>query len=58
VLFREPTAESLVQAVQRFERTEQAFVPAAIRNHALKFDRERCREALRDYLLGDALTKC
>jgi glycosyltransferase involved in cell wall biosynthesis len=58
VLFGEPTAEALVQAVLRFERAEQAFVPAAIRNHALKFDRRRCRDALRDYLLGGVATRC
>jgi hypothetical protein len=33
-------------------RTLLAFKPAVIRNHALEFDRRRCREALRDYLLG------
>jgi glycosyltransferase involved in cell wall biosynthesis len=58
VLFGEPTAAALVQAVQRFERAERAFVPEAIRNHALKFDRLRCREALRNYLLGGVATRC
>jgi glycosyltransferase involved in cell wall biosynthesis len=58
ILFREPTAESLAQAVRRFERAEHAFMPAAIRNHALRFDRHRCREALRSYLLGGVETRC
>jgi glycosyltransferase involved in cell wall biosynthesis len=58
ILFHEPTAEALARAVQRFERAESVFMPKAIRNHALKFDRLRCREALRNYLLGGAAARC
>jgi len=52
VLFHEETAESLAEAILRFERAERAFQPKAIRAHALRFSRQRCKEALRDYLFG------
>lgn len=52
VLFPEPTAESLIEAVRRFELHEQDFDPAAIRAHALQFSRDRCKAALRNHLLG------
>jgi glycosyltransferase involved in cell wall biosynthesis len=52
VLFSEPTPESLLEAVHRFELHEQAFAPTAIRAHALGFSRDRCKAALRGHLLG------
>jgi lipopolysaccharide/colanic/teichoic acid biosynthesis glycosyltransferase/glycosyltransferase involved in cell wall biosynthesis len=57
VLFHEPTAEALARAVLQFERAEHAFDPGAIRNHALKFDRRRSRDALRNYLLRGAVDR-
>jgi len=50
VFFDEPTAESLVEAVHRFEEHEREFRPEAIRANALRFSRERCRAALKDCL--------
>ena len=52
VLFHEPTADSLVEAIRRFERVEQEFQPQAIRAYALRFSRQRCKEALSDCLFG------
>lgn len=50
VLFGEPTPEALAAAVDRFERTEKAFDPAALRLNAERFSRRRCRDALADVL--------
>jgi glycosyltransferase involved in cell wall biosynthesis len=52
VLFTEPTADGLIGAIRRFERCRDRFDPAAIRARALRFSRERCKAALKDYLLG------
>ena len=38
ILFCEQTQESLIDAILRFESVEQNFIPAEIREHALKFD--------------------
>ena len=54
VLFREATADGLVEAVRRFERAESAFKPAAIRANALRFSRQQCEAALRNHLLPTA----
>ena len=52
VLFDEPTADALRDAVRRFEQCESEFDPQAIRAHALRFSRERCKAALSRHLLG------
>jgi len=52
VLFHEPTPESLREAIGRFERSEGAFRPEAMRGNALRFSRERCKAAFRDHLLA------
>jgi glycosyltransferase involved in cell wall biosynthesis len=52
VFFHEPTAECLVEAIERFEASEDIFAPEAVRSHALQFSRDRCREALAACLLG------
>ncbi len=52
VLFREPTWMSLLGAIRRFERYESAFRPEAIREQALRFSRQRFKEALAHYLLA------
>ncbi len=52
ILFHEPTAESLAEAVERFERNESAFRPRAIRKHALHFSRQRFKDALRRHLFS------
>jgi glycosyltransferase involved in cell wall biosynthesis len=43
VFFAEQTPASIVDAVEDFERREQAFDPAAIRDHAERFSPERFR---------------
>jgi glycosyltransferase involved in cell wall biosynthesis len=40
ILFPEQTAESLAKAILEFEAVEDQFVPQAIRQHALQFDRD------------------
>jgi glycosyltransferase involved in cell wall biosynthesis len=52
VLFHEPAAESLRAAIGRFEQSEGAFCREAMRRNALRFSRERCKAAFRDYLLA------
>ena len=54
VYFHEPRAESLVEAILLFERQAGVFDPRRLRAHALAFGRERCKAALRDYVLGGA----
>jgi glycosyltransferase involved in cell wall biosynthesis len=48
VLFREQTAESLIEALEEFE--SQDWDPAAIRRHALKYDINVFQDRLLDYL--------
>jgi glycosyltransferase involved in cell wall biosynthesis len=52
IFFREQTAAALVEAVRRFERSEAAFRTEALRANALRFSRQRCKVAFRDYLLS------
>jgi glycosyltransferase involved in cell wall biosynthesis len=49
VLFRDPSADALLKAVERIESI--AFDPARIRRHAEGFSRERCAQALRETFL-------
>lgn len=50
VLFREPTVESLVDAILRADRIP--FDPQHIRAHAQTFDREIFKNRIRDYVLS------
>ena len=50
LFFEEPTPEALANAVLRFERAASSFRPAALRENALRFSRERCRGALASLL--------
>jgi glycosyltransferase involved in cell wall biosynthesis len=50
VFFPEPTVDALCAAMLRFEAEEGRFDPAAIRAHALGFDRPRFKARLADYL--------
>ncbi len=47
VWFEEQTVESLCAAIERFERLERWFDPAALRANALRFSRHRFREAMK-----------
>jgi glycosyltransferase involved in cell wall biosynthesis len=43
VFFTEQTPTALIEAVNRFEHMRESFDPAKIRQHALRFSRERFR---------------
>jgi glycosyltransferase involved in cell wall biosynthesis len=44
VFFQKQAAESLTEAIQRFEAAENRFCPQFIRSHAMQFDRERFKK--------------
>jgi glycosyltransferase involved in cell wall biosynthesis len=50
VLFREQTAQALIEAVYRFEQHPGGFAPARCRENALRFERERFRSRFTDLL--------
>jgi len=50
IFFSEPNAESLVAAVELFQRIREGFEPAKIRRHACKFSRERFKTQISDYI--------
>jgi glycosyltransferase involved in cell wall biosynthesis len=50
IFFAEPTAESLMAAVNLFQKNVDRFEPATIRRHACKFSRERFKTQLSDYI--------
>jgi glycosyltransferase involved in cell wall biosynthesis len=50
LFFEEQTVESLIDAVERFERAEGDFSPAAARRNALRFDRPVFKETMRKAL--------
>jgi glycosyltransferase involved in cell wall biosynthesis len=45
--FYEPTVESLIDAIKRFEECQSSFAPDAVREHALGFSYEKCADAFR-----------
>ncbi len=50
LFFEEQTANSLVEAVQQFEKIENKFDSKKIRNHTLKFDREVFEKKIREFI--------
>lgn len=56
LFFAEQTAESLADAVRRFERSAEAFDPASARSHAAAFSPERFRSELMRHI-DAALTR-
>jgi glycosyltransferase involved in cell wall biosynthesis len=50
VWFEDQTVESLIDALERFEPVEDRFDPAAARQRALHFSKERFRAELMNYL--------
>jgi glycosyltransferase involved in cell wall biosynthesis len=52
LFFAEPTAKSLMAAVELFQKSRERFEPAAIRSHAGKFSRERFRAQISDYIVA------
>src|SRR5207253_8232311 len=51
IFFREQTTESLVEAMERFERL--AFDPAVIRESVARFDVDPFKQQLRRFVLGE-----
>ncbi len=54
VFFKHQTAESIRQAVETFERTQNTFDPSQIRAHAAAFSAERFRLQFQEFVLGEA----
>lgn len=50
MFFSEPNAESLVAAVELFQRIREGFESTNIRRHACKFSRERFKTQISDYI--------
>ena len=50
VFFYQQTAESLVEAVQRFEKIADKFESKKIREHTLKFDREVFKKKIKEFI--------
>ena len=50
ILFPEQTIESLIIAVELFERTREVFDPAKIRRHAAGFSRERFKAQVKEFV--------
>lgn len=50
ILFHEQTADSLIDAVKKFQRTASAFDPAAMRRNAERFSKDRFKTELRDFV--------
>jgi len=50
LFFEEQTVESLIDAIKRFEATENRFHPETIRNHSLDFDESHFRSKMTDFI--------
>jgi glycosyltransferase involved in cell wall biosynthesis len=50
VFFFHPSAAALAEAVRFFEVHEAVFDPAALRQHALRFDRQQFKQRIRQFL--------
>ncbi len=50
VFFDHQSCKSLIQAVKRFERTQDEFAPVDISSHAQSFSRERFRREFSEYV--------
>jgi glycosyltransferase involved in cell wall biosynthesis len=50
IFFHEPTAASLMDAIQQFERNAQAFDATAIRAHAAKFSRRHFKDRVAEFV--------
>lgn len=52
IFFADPTPESLIAAIEYFEKERAAFDSAAIRVHSLRFSRERFKSEISQYIEG------
>ncbi|MGH7931061.1 MAG: glycosyltransferase, partial [Candidatus Binatia bacterium] len=50
IMFAEQTSESLITAVELFERRRDAFDPADIRRHAAGFSRDRFKAQIKEFI--------
>ncbi|MGA2031067.1 MAG: glycosyltransferase [Thermoguttaceae bacterium] len=50
VFFHEPTPESIEEAILRFERQQEQFVPLRIRRQSLRFDRPRFKKRMEEFI--------
>lgn len=54
IFFKEQNVDSLIAAIELFEKNEEKFQPEKLRAHALKFDRgiykEKMKKAIEDFL--------
>jgi glycosyltransferase involved in cell wall biosynthesis len=58
LFFQEQNVDSLIDAVERFGQIEREFDPAAIRNHALQWDREIFKEKIKKNIFEKIESKC
>ena len=60
IFFPQPSAESLVAAIELYQRHRERFEPATIRRHAARFSGERFKAEISDYItarLGERKTE-
>ena len=50
LFFYEQTVESIIDAVERFEKLETSFDPKIIRNHAETFSEERFKKEIKEFV--------
>ena len=50
LFFYEQTVESIIGAVERFEKLETSFDPKIIRNHAETFSEERFKKEIKEFV--------
>jgi glycosyltransferase involved in cell wall biosynthesis len=58
LFFDEQQVDSLIHAITQFEKIEAEFDPAAIRAHALQWDREIFKEKMKNRILEKVQTGC
>jgi glycosyltransferase involved in cell wall biosynthesis len=58
LFFQEQSVDSLIDAVERFNRVEGEFDPLAIRRHALQWDREIFKKKIKKSILQKMELRC
>jgi len=58
LFFHEQKVDSLIEALERFNRIEKDFDPVAIRNHSLQWDREIFKEKIKHFLFEKIGIRC
>ena len=57
VFFKEQTAAALNEAVRLLEENEDCFTPAVIRQNALRFNRQRFKDEIREYVAAKCVER-